>query len=305
MSIYFIHGNPGSGKTAYATYRARKLSKHRKVYTNFHTLGGISEFALWSKMKRASNAVVIIDEPHVWFPCRGWDKTKPEELLRFQQHRKNGLDMILIAQWPEQVDKQIRDLAIEWIEVVRLGPIIWARRYRPHQTSDGVNKNKHYGGHFVWIGWTIKHSYWSSEVIGEPDGRGYEFGSNDDLDETAKVFYLRISIGLTPQDVLIAKKDSRGNPFDEALARRSPEVLVVHEADPRIPRLVANAVHVERCIWDPISGTYAPWTDVEVGGERIERVPVTEGQQISVKLEPYRRDRRPGFFGWLFGWGSR
>jgi hypothetical protein len=61
-------------------------------------------------MKEASNALVIIDEAQMWFGSRAWQKNTQDELSYFQQSRKEGLDLIWIAQHEARVDTGLREI---------------------------------------------------------------------------------------------------------------------------------------------------------------------------------------------------
>jgi len=53
----------------------------------------------------------LIDEAHICFPARKWQKNTDEGFFYFSQHRKFGDDIILATQFVENVDKRIRSVA--------------------------------------------------------------------------------------------------------------------------------------------------------------------------------------------------
>lgn len=56
-----------------------------------------------------SQTLLFIDECAVIFNCRAFtDKTRMPWIIFFQQHRKLGYDVILVAQQDRMIDRQIR-----------------------------------------------------------------------------------------------------------------------------------------------------------------------------------------------------
>lgn len=94
---------------------------------------------------REGHALLIIDEAGVVFNCRDWaiDREKRLQWIKFfAQSRKFGYDVILVAQDPRSIDRQIRDLAdvivrhfrmnrawlFAWVPVPVFGAVAqWAR----------------------------------------------------------------------------------------------------------------------------------------------------------------------------------
>ena len=64
----------------------------------------------WCKC-REGRALMVLDEGHNWMNARSWSAEDRKEIVRFfSQHRKHGWDILLIAQHPEMIDKQVRNL---------------------------------------------------------------------------------------------------------------------------------------------------------------------------------------------------
>lgn len=59
----------------------------------------------------------FLDEIHIQFPSREWQKTGKACMWYASQHRKRGDDIWLISQFPDQVDKQLRSLSQDWTYV--------------------------------------------------------------------------------------------------------------------------------------------------------------------------------------------
>lgn len=139
--IYLYSGTPGSGKSLhtacviYWTLR-RKLpvianfpialnhisKKHPEkllfeYWDNMElTPSRLVEYArdYWSKKKRPvkeGELLCIIDESQILFNARDWKQQGRSDWLKFfTQHRKFGYDIILVAQFDEMLDKQLRAL---------------------------------------------------------------------------------------------------------------------------------------------------------------------------------------------------
>lgn len=137
--IYLYTGTPGSGKSlhlAEAIYKS--LRKGQPVIANFEIAtqsikkkkGQELPFLYSSNLAlspglcvdaareyfsgsrpRESELLLCIDEAQILFNSRNWqDKKRLEWLEFFTQHRKYGYDVILVAQYDEMLDKQIRAL---------------------------------------------------------------------------------------------------------------------------------------------------------------------------------------------------
>lgn len=60
---------------------------------------------------REGRILLVIDECQILFNSRNWMKTSRSGWIEFfTQHRKYGIDVILVAQYDQMVDKQIRAL---------------------------------------------------------------------------------------------------------------------------------------------------------------------------------------------------
>lgn len=123
--ITLITGVPGAGKTLWAVSQLRDKIKgdyaNRKVFAH-----GINELKIettsipdgqtihtmheWLKWPEYQGSVVIIDESQHIFPPRSSNSKAPELVEWLHVHRHFGIDLILITQMPQRIDKQVRDL---------------------------------------------------------------------------------------------------------------------------------------------------------------------------------------------------
>jgi hypothetical protein len=62
----------------------------------------------------------VIDEIHLFFPSRAWQKTGEDATFFLSQHGKLKCDVIMVTQHPEQCDKALRRLAQEYMTVRNL-----------------------------------------------------------------------------------------------------------------------------------------------------------------------------------------
>lgn len=141
--IYLYSGTPGSGKSLHAArniYYELKLGKtvvaNFPINTNFKGCKGefiylpneeitpdklieIAKDYFSSHKFKESDLNVYLDECQLLFNAREWQKTgRAEWLSFFTQHRKFGIDIILIAQFDRMIDRQIRSL-IEYESIHR------------------------------------------------------------------------------------------------------------------------------------------------------------------------------------------
>lgn len=170
--IKFVTGIPGQGKTLYTTKMILETRKTgRQVYANFHSRKGLWDFALWEDMMNAENALCVVDEAQMWFNSRSWKDNTTADLAVFQQSRKNGLDLIIVVQNEARVDVGIRELAAYHVKCQKLfDKWIVAKTYV-------WEKDKPLSKEFFRIKPSLFNHYFTQEIIGERDGRGYRFGA--------------------------------------------------------------------------------------------------------------------------------
>lgn len=139
MIIAFV-GTPGSGKTYDAVKKVLdNLRLGKKVYTNIEGLNndkclefiktytGLDDYQIGTQLVHTPDkemlhiwefvedkSIVVIDEVHRLFSNRDWSTDKNKYFTEWASiHRHHGLDIILVTQDIEKVDKHARSL-IEW-----------------------------------------------------------------------------------------------------------------------------------------------------------------------------------------------
>lgn len=116
--IHLITGIPGSGKSLLAVELLYKNSMSPQIRPAYTNISGIETDSLrcfelddvecWYDLPDGS--LIVIDECQRWFRPRANGSAVPEYISRFETHRHQGLDIILITQHPGLIDRNIRKL---------------------------------------------------------------------------------------------------------------------------------------------------------------------------------------------------
>lgn len=171
--IEIVTGLPGSGKTLHVTERMLATRKAgRKVLANFHSRKNVWQFGLWEDFKRAENALCVIDEAQMWLNSRMFKTNSIADLAVFQQSRKNGLDLVCIVQHEARLDVAVREVTSYIYKCVKLFPgFSLIKQYTPDDMNKALSKQIYKHRPQIW------EHYFTTEVIGERDGKGYELGA--------------------------------------------------------------------------------------------------------------------------------
>jgi hypothetical protein len=168
-----IVGLPGSGKTLYAVRRLLKAHQRKRMtIANIHSRTGAWEFGLWNDISSAGNCLAVIDEAHMWFSARNWTKTAQLELAVFQQSRKEGIDLLWVAQHEARVDVAIREVTAYYWRCRHFGRLCVASKVTPDDAHKVI------GREFFLLGDHLTRHYYTEERIGDRDGVGYGFGGS-------------------------------------------------------------------------------------------------------------------------------
>lgn len=120
----------------------------------------------WSDLKEfrdISTAVIVIDEAQSYFSARRWKDMTMEDEIKFQQHRKQGIDIYAGVQNLKRTDTVIRELAAFVIEMKRIGKFIIARRYLPEDIDKATRESL--GTKFSRLDLKLAEAYNTNELI--------------------------------------------------------------------------------------------------------------------------------------------
>lgn len=118
FDIYF--GVPGSGKTTFAAYLAKKRIKKRgKVYSNVNIKGTyeVEKSDIGNYMIK--DCLLLIDEAGLDYNNRNYKKFSDEETYFYKYHRHYNVDIAIFSQGYDDMDKKLRTLATRYYLVKR------------------------------------------------------------------------------------------------------------------------------------------------------------------------------------------
>ena len=118
FDIYF--GVPGSGKTTFAAYLAKKRIKRKgTVLSNVNIKGcyEIQKSDIGHYM--IQNCLLLIDEAGVDYNNRNYKKFSDEEVYFYKYHRHYNVDIAIFSQGYDDMDKKLRTLATRYYIVKR------------------------------------------------------------------------------------------------------------------------------------------------------------------------------------------
>ena len=132
MTVEGYCGLFGSGKTYAAvmeTYKRRQRDPHLPVMTNLTKLnlpGDPVEYCwgyddpeeMLAAMARFEGGVMLLDEVGVFLPARVWNRMPPQLSWKWNQLRKERIDLLWTCIRPANVVKDLRDITMEthWCE---------------------------------------------------------------------------------------------------------------------------------------------------------------------------------------------
>lgn len=163
--INIITGKPGTGKSYTLVLFAKKfLEQGDDVFANFKiderrlslrprqlrlnwflnlfrkkklpTVRPLGRLYYWkdlTEFRNISQAIILMDEAQTYFSARRWKDMTAEDEVKFQQHRKQGIDIYAGVQNLNRCDKIIRELAAYAYEVRRVGNVFLRKRYTPEE----------------------------------------------------------------------------------------------------------------------------------------------------------------------------
>lgn len=192
--IYAIVGKPGSGKSYLLVKLAKEfLEKGIDVYSNvlidvnklnlkpkkrwmFSDRTFLGKCYFWdslSQFRFISNGVVLFDEAGAYFEPREWAKFNPQDRVKFQQHRKQKLDIYLAVQNFSRVDAVIRQLTNIVYEVHKFFGLFWYGQYDPDEID--LKKRKCFGRTFYFFDKKLANCYDTFQMVNLKEKSEYNF----------------------------------------------------------------------------------------------------------------------------------
>lgn len=118
FDIYF--GVPGSGKTTFAAYLAKKrLKKGGKVLSNVNIKGTYEVEKSDIGHYMIKDCLLLIDEAGVDYNNRNYKKFTDDEVYFYKYHRHYNVDIAIFSQGYDDMDKKLRTLATKYYIVKR------------------------------------------------------------------------------------------------------------------------------------------------------------------------------------------
>lgn len=139
ISVYF--GVPGSGKTTFAAYLAKKdLKRKRKVWSNVPITGTMQLDCTADIGKHMiCDGRVIIDEAGIEYNSRNYKKFSDEARYFFKYHRHYQTAIDVFSQGYDDMDKTIRTLA-QRLYVVKRSWLPWFIKRKTIGKRVGINE---------------------------------------------------------------------------------------------------------------------------------------------------------------------
>lgn len=127
MAITLVSGAPGSGKTLWAiSSLLKEIKAGRRVVANGikglaidHELWDDDMVRDWYKHCQPNDVIVIDEVQRIWPPVSASVKAT-EDIEKLHVHRHYGVDIVVITQHPNRMNKTIRDLVGRHVHVRRL-----------------------------------------------------------------------------------------------------------------------------------------------------------------------------------------
>jgi len=177
--IYAIVGKPGKGKSYLLVRKCKEFLEHGiDVYSNIEIneklldlvprrrsffnrqrveLGRLFYWQSLADFRYIVDGIVLLDEAGAYFEPREWAKFSIEDRVKFQQHRKQKLDIWLTVQNFSRVDSVIRQLTAFLYEVQKIGSLFWLKKIDPDEVD--LRKRQVLGHEWYWFDKKVANAY--------------------------------------------------------------------------------------------------------------------------------------------------
>jgi hypothetical protein len=187
--ITAIIGKPGSGKSLQLVRICRKAFRNgRDVYSNIvldvdkmkgRKKKGLGECYFWNRideLKYMEKGLVAWDEIGSYFDSRSYAKFPPDVRVKFQQYRKDGLDIFYTSQAWSRVDLIVRQLTNIVIECTSIFGVFYVREWYPEEYEKPAGVPKKFLGQFAYFGHKGLYSIYDTfQSVNRADKGTYKF----------------------------------------------------------------------------------------------------------------------------------
>ncbi|HDR8990116.1 TPA: hypothetical protein QDA93_002735 [Burkholderia vietnamiensis] len=137
MAITLITGTPGSGKTLYAVSMLRReIESGRRLLVRGirglaldHELLADEDVRRWPELVKPQDILVVDECQDVW-PTVSVGTKPTDDIAKLNVHRHMGVDIWVITQHPNLINKSLRNLVGRHIHVRRMLGMNWAIVYQ-------------------------------------------------------------------------------------------------------------------------------------------------------------------------------
>lgn len=185
--IYAITGKPGAGKSFQLVRLAKKfLEKGLDVYSNVlidetklqlkkrKKKGNLYYWDSLAEFRYIHNGIVLFDEAGAFFEPREWAKFSPQDRVKFQQHRKQKLDIYLTVQDFSRVDAIVRQLTNVVYVIKNIGSKIFiVRGFHPEDYD--LKKRKSLGTSIFFFDKAVANAYDTFQMVNVTQRNEKEF----------------------------------------------------------------------------------------------------------------------------------
>jgi len=111
------------------------------------------------------SGVVIVDEAGGFFSSRAWKSLSNEDMTKFQQHRKEDLDIIYTIQNISRIDSSIRELTHFVYIPHRFFKLNWYKLYEPERINNLEKKGACLRTRYYWYNPRYERAFNTREMI--------------------------------------------------------------------------------------------------------------------------------------------